>query len=300
MRKGIHEQDIRRHALSWAVLLLGSMAGTAHAQAPTAPSQGLRQQGEQQERLQQERESAQRRQLQAEPKAPPPPALEPLKPWPEVEARCLPIHEVALTGDSSGSFQWALDGLIAGHDPAIGRCLGIEGVNVAAGRAQQALMERGYVTSRIVLQAQHLAHGRLTLTLLPGRIRTFRFAVPDPRANLWNALPAKPGDILNLRDVEQGLENLKRLPTVAADLQIEPGGAPTQSDLVVSWRQVLPFRFNATLDDSGSKSTGKYQGSATLSYDHWWTLNDLFYVTLNQDLGGGQPWHLGPVRRHAL
>jgi hemolysin activation/secretion protein len=269
------------------------MAGAAHAQAPTTPSQGLRQQGEQQERLQQERESAQRRQLQAEPKAPPPPALEPLKPWPEDEAPCLPIHEVALTGDSSESFQWALDGLIAGRDPAIGRCLGIEGVNVAAGRAQQALMERGYVTSRIVLQAQHLAHGRLTLTLLPGRIKTFRFAVPDPRANLWNALPAKPGDVLNLRDVEQGLENLKRLPTVAADLQIEPGGAPTQSDLVVSWQQVLPFRFSATLDDSGSKSTGKYQGSATLSYDHWWTLNDLFYVTLNQDLGGGQPGKRG-------
>lgn len=160
-------------------------------------------------------------------------------------------------------------------------------------------MERGYVTSRTVLQTQDLAHGRLTLTLLPGRIRNIRFAAPDPRANVWNALPAKPGDILNLRDVEQGLENLKRVPTVEADIQIEPGDAPTQSDLAISWQQSFPFRFNATLDDSGSKATGKYQGSATLSHDHWWTLNDLFYVTLNQDLGGGQPGKRG-TRGHTV
>jgi len=56
---------------------------------------------------------------------------------------------------------------------------------------------------------------------------------------------------------------------------------------VITWRQALPFRLNVTLDDSGSKSTGRYQSSATLSYDHWLTLNDLFYFTANRDLGGG-------------
>src|SRR5690606_29990637 len=32
---------------------------------------------------------------------------------------------------------------------------------------------------------------------------------------------------------------------------------------------------------------GKYQGGLTLSYDNWWTLNDLFYISINHDLGGG-------------
>lgn len=222
---------------------------------------------------------------------------EPLKPWPENESPCLPLHEVALVDDASASFQWTLDGLISGPDPAIGRCLGREGINVAASRAQQALMERGYVTSRIVFQEQNIANGRLTLTLLPGRIGTIRFAQPDPRANALNAVPTRPGDILNLRDVEQALENFKRVPSVEADIQIAPAEAPDQSDLVIVWRQAIPFRFNVTLDDSGSKATGKYQGSTTLSYDHWWTLNDLFYVTLNQDLGGGHAGERGTKGR---
>lgn len=271
----------------------------AHAQTPATPSQELRQQGEQQERLQRAREEAQRGLMQPAPKATPPSSPDPSKPWPENESPCLLLREVVLVGDSSPSFQWTIDGLMSGADPAIGRCLGREGINVAASRAQQALVERGYVTSRIVFQQQTITDGRLALTLLPGRIGAIRFAQPDPRANASNAVPARPGDILNLRDVEQALENFKRVPSAEADIQIAPADAPDQSDLVIVWRQALPLRFNATLDDSGSKSTGQYQGSATLSYDHWWTLNDLFYVTLNQDLGGGQPGKRG-TRGHTV
>lgn len=258
-----------------------------HAQIPVSPSPEVRQKGEQQERLQREREEVQRGLLQPATKASAPPTYGPVKPWPKNESPCLPVQEVALVGDSSPWFQWALDDLISGSDPAISRCLGRDGINVAASRAQQALMERGFVTSRIVFQAQNIADGRLTLTLLPGRIGAIRFAQAEPRANAFNAVPTRSGDILNLRDVEHGLENFKRVPTVEADIQIAPAEEPDRSDLVIVWRQGLPFRLNTTLDDSGSKATGKYQASATLSYDHWWTLNDLFYITLNQDVGGG-------------
>lgn len=284
-----------QHAKVHTGSLLLFAAAVAHAQAPTAAPTEIRQQGEQQERLQQEREEAQRRQLQAPPTAPTPPAPHPTKPWPEHEAPCQPVREVALIGEAAPSFRWTLDGLTSGPDPVIGRCVGVDGLNVAADRAQQTLLERGYVTSRILFQEQNLAGGRLTLTLVPGRIRTIRFATPDPRANAWNVVPARSGDILNLRDVEQALENFKRVPSVEADIQIAPAGAPDQSDLVITWRQALPFRFNASLDDGGSRSTGKYQGTATLSYDHWWTLNDLFYVTLSQDLGGGNAGDRGTL-----
>ncbi|MDH2274606.1 ShlB/FhaC/HecB family hemolysin secretion/activation protein, partial [Moraxella porci] len=40
-----------------------------------------------------------------------------------------------------------------------------------------------------------------------------------------------------------------------------------------------------SLDDSGSKSTGRYQGVATLSVDNLANLNDLFYLSFGRDLG---------------
>ncbi|MRU32191.1 ShlB/FhaC/HecB family hemolysin secretion/activation protein, partial [Xylella fastidiosa subsp. multiplex] len=54
-----------------------------------------------------------------------------------------------------------------------------------------------------------------------------------------------------------------------------------------SWTQGRPVRFNASFDDSGSKSTGKSQAGATLSLDHVLTQTDLFYINLNRSAFNG-------------
>jgi hemolysin activation/secretion protein len=210
------------------------------------------------------------------------------------ESPCFTIDSILLDGDAAGTFQWAL--AAAGQagkgqdDPAVGHCLGARAIDLVTRRVQNAILTRGYVTTRVMVAPQDLKGGTLRLTLLPGRIRAIR-AQPgsDPRAALWNAVPAKRGDLLNLRDVEQALENFKRVPTADADIQIVPAdGAdarPGESDLVVQWKQDRNVRFSVSLDDSGSASTGKYQGGLTLSLDHLWWKNDLFYASLNHDLG---------------
>jgi hemolysin activation/secretion protein len=165
-------------------------------------------------------------------------------------------------------------------------------------RMQNALIERGYVTSRVLMPTQIMNKASLEFIFIPGRIRNIRFdSQSSPRATQWNALPAKVGDVVNLREIEQALENFKRVPTAEADIQIaatDPAIAqPGDSDIVIKWQQSLPFRLSLGVDNSGSKVTGRNIGSATFSYDHWWTLNDLFYVSLNHDLGGGDKGERG-------
>lgn len=275
-----------------ALLALSNLGAKAQTSATVPPS--IRQQGEQQERRQQERDEVQRERLQ---RAPDVSTLSPMDaemPWPEHEFPCAEIKEVALAGDDSAAFHWTIDDLASGSDAAVGRCLGVAGMNVAASRAQRVLIARGFVTSRVLLSAQDVSSGRLTLTLQPGRIRSVRFADgTDVRATSFSAMPSKAGEILNLRDIEQGLENFKRLPTAQADVQIAPADQPGQSDLIISWQQPFPFRLTAAVDDSGTKSTGRYQGNLTFSYDNWWLLHDMFYVSLNQDLGGGDSGNRG-------
>lgn len=217
---------------------------------------------------------------------------------PSDESPCFLIDRIELAGDAADRFRWALGAANPPGDAAIGRCLGTHGINIVMKRVQDALVQKGYVTTRVLAAPQDLKDGTLTLTVIPGRIRTIRFSEDSsPRATQWNAVPARPGDILNVRDIEQALENFKRVPTAEADIQITPAeGAdaqPGDSDLVIRWHQGIPFRISATVDDSGSRQTGKYQGSVTVSFDDWWTLNDLFYVSLNHDLGGGDPGSRG-------
>ncbi len=256
-------------------------------------------------RRQQEQSEAERQRLQPKVDVPSAAGAAPAAPassaalarLPTGEAPCFNISQVSLRGEQFAQFAWVLNHLSGPQqdDAPQGQCLGAQGINVLLQRAQDALVARGYVTSRILAEPQDLKPGLLALTIIPGRIRAIRFApdaqgLPNYRATAANAVPAKSGDILNLRDIEQGLENFKRVPTAEADIKIEPAEGPDAqpgtSDLVISWQQSFPFRLSLSADDSGSKGIGKYQGSATLSYDNWWTLNDLFYVTLNRDLGG--------------
>ncbi|WP_155835211.1 ShlB/FhaC/HecB family hemolysin secretion/activation protein [Herbaspirillum sp. RV1423] len=243
-----------------------------------------------QEQLQRERERLLRRQQEQAPdvRLPPSKELDVSTVFPVEESPCFPISKISLIGQAAERFQFALDS-VTGKDGAIGRCLGTEGVNTVIARMQNALIARGYTTTQVRAALQNLKTGELVLTVLPGHVRHIRFA-PDasPRGTAWNALPIKEGDILNLRDMEQGLENFKRVPTASADIRMTPtetAEQPGDSDLVIDYRQGFPFRFNVTLDDGGAKATGTYQAGATLSYDNWWTLNDLFYASWNRSLG---------------
>jgi hemolysin activation/secretion protein len=216
------------------------------------------------------------------------------------EIPCFPIRHIELKGDFAERFQWALGAANPTDDPAVGRCLGATGINLVMRRIQNAIIARGYVTTRVLAEPQDLQAGELILTLVPGRIRDIRFADgTDDRASLWNAIPARPGDLLNLRDIEQGLENFKRLPTADADIQIAPGEQPGESDIIIGWKQAFPARLNLSADDSGSKSTGQYIGGVAVALEHMLTLNDLFYLSLNHDLGGAEPGSNGTRSRTA-
>lgn len=210
--------------------------------------------------------------------------------WPKEDLPCFVIERIELEGDKAGDFSWVLETLNRKPDGALGRCLGTEGLALAAAWAQNLLIAKGYVTSRVLLKPQDLSGGTLTLSLLPGRVSAIRFIDGTPDRATWrNAVPAEVGDLLNLRDVEQTLENLRRMPTVDADIQIAPGDEPGQSEWHIRWEQKRPVRWSFTLDDSGPRATGRYLANATLSVDHGLTLNDLFYVTAGRDLGGGDP-----------
>jgi hemolysin activation/secretion protein len=174
-------------------------------------------------------------------------------------------------------------------DSPIGQCLGVQGIQILVGRLQNALVAHGYITSQVNVGPQNINTGHLQLEIVPGRLGKKRLQQENPKISLRNVLPLNPGDTVNLRHVEQALENLKRIPSAEADIQIEPGQEPGLSDLVIDWKQSSPYRWGLTLDDSGTRSTGKIQGSATLHIDNPLGLSDLLYLTLNQSLAAADP-----------
>lgn len=207
---------------------------------------------------------------------------------------CFAINEVVLEGEHHARFQFALKRALRETGFQAGKCLNAGDINQIMSLAQNALIGRGYTTTRILAAPQDLNSGKLQLTLIPGYLRSIRIDRSNDDqthagriAAFQNKFPTRSNDLLNLRDLEQGLENLKRLPTAEADLQIVPvEGEPNQSDVVVQWRQrLLPYRVSVGMDNSGSEATGKYQGNITFSADNPFGLSDMFYVNYGRSIG---------------
>jgi hemolysin activation/secretion protein len=268
------------------VLGLAATSGLpVQAQTPDAATQELLRQQERERQLREQQERVPDVRLPRE-------TQERATRLPVDETPCFPIDRIVLNGERAEKFDWALRAADLAEDPATGRCLGSAGMNMVMGRIQDAIIARGYVTTRVLAAPQDLKGGTLTLTVVPGRVRNIRFADgPDPRASLANAVPMRPGEVLNLRDIEQALENLQRVPTVAADIQIVPAGgeaaAPGESDLVITWQQRRRWRASLSLDDAGSEATGKLQAGATVSLDNLLGWNDLLYVNAGHDVFNG-------------
>lgn len=214
---------------------------------------------------------------------------------------CFDINNIYLTGELSEQFSFALTPFTMGQSSLLGSCLSVNDINQLVTNVQNRIIEKGYVTTRVLVNNQNLKSGNLFLTLIPGRIdqivatdiKASRPIYTDGSGNPANFAPAMPmrsGDLLNVRDIEQALENFKRVPTADADFSIAPStrlSAPGYSDIQVQWQQDKRWRLSATVDDSGQDSTGVYQGNVTLSLDNPTWHNDLLYLSYNHDLDGG-------------
>jgi hemolysin activation/secretion protein len=203
------------------------------------------------------------------------------------EQPCRPIAAVVFEGPDhlQRPLQKALAGK-GGEDSPLGRCLGVQGIAVLIDRARNALIAQGYITSRIEAPPQDLTQGRLLLRVLVGRVAHIDAGESGRAAD--QLAPLAREQALNLRDIEQSLENLRRNPSAQADFQLRPGAEADTTDIALSYTLGRPIRLNLSLDDSGSTSTGKLMAQATVSWDSPLGLSDLAYVSLGQDAGRRQ------------
>lgn len=255
----------------YTIAFVPLLAVAAPPSAQPAPSAEIeRRQQEQRERTQ---ESASERPTELAPPESAPPRSD-LSSLP-ADAPCFPIHTIELRSAPNGSegaqpFPW-LAKLLKQIE---GKCIGKAALQAIQNAANTALIERGYITSRVLIPEQSLASGVLKLNVIAGRVSGVRGSEIGWSRTL---LPFYPGAIYNQRDVDQALESLRRLSGQGGTtLDIEPGAVAGES--VVVFRpagadSALPAfehkRWHAVvgIDNYGLDATGRYTMNGVLSID---------------------------------
>lgn len=204
------------------------------------------------------------------------------------EARCFVVNEIGLAGPDAVRFSWLADAAL----PYLRKCVGVQGLSYIAAELDHALRNAGYATTRVVLPPQSLEAGQLQLRVEAGRVAAIRMVdaddqlqMPDRRWGTWrNAFPVSAGDILDVRDLEQGVENMKRLPSQAVATRLEPGDDAGTSVVVIERKAggiKDRLRGGVTLDNAGSPSLGRAQLAANVAFDNPAGLNDLISASFN-------------------
>ncbi|VVE52716.1 Hemolysin transporter protein ShlB [Pandoraea terrae] len=197
------------------------------------------------------------------------------------ETPCFVVHRITLRPESGVGF------LPSALQPYVGQCVGQDGIGRITAHASRVLVEHGLVTPRVLVPTQDLRSGELTLEILPGRVGEIRFSDPPSWGTWRNAMPLREGDWLVLAGLEQGVEQLKRVPSQDAGVRLAPGRTPGESDIVIDVVRHRPWRVMASVDNAGARDTGRLQGQLAVGVDSPLGLSDLLDVSVQHDLSPG-------------
>ena len=167
--------------------------------------------------------------------------------------------------------------------PYVDKELSLSDINKLINAMNQSIMARGFSTSRIVVPEQNLSSGELHLVLLVGYINTVRFAEGSDTLYWKNLFPFHEEDILNVRDIEQGIEQAKRIPSQDISVQLLPSEQPQRTDVVLTVKRGKNFYGTISVDDSGLEDTGKLQWYTSIGIDQPFHKNDLLRIGMNLD-----------------
>lgn len=195
------------------------------------------------------------------------------------ETPCFQINELILSDDFLDNNELKK---IKNH--VVGQCLGMNGLKKAAVLFQDYYINAGYITTRVEIPTQDLSTKKLKLTVVPGRISEIVVAGND--ISKW-ILPFSDGDILNIRDLEQGLENIQRTPEVDVKINILPGSENGSSKVVINTQRKKKWSLRASYNNFGDQSTGSELIGGTSYLYNVTGLSDLFYLAGTGSQTGG-------------
>ena len=196
---------------------------------------------------------------------------------PSTQGPCFVISRIELSGATLFSPS-AKKSLIA---PWVNQCLDIARLNTLTNAISDWYISRGYITSRAFLTEQDLSSGVLHLTVLEGKLQQIRLE-GVPARTLKMTFPRLEGKILNLRAIEQGMEQLNRVRQRPVEIEILPGDTQGYSIVNLTATPEFPLNASASFDNSGQKSTGTGQLSGALYGNNLLGLADKWFI------GGGR------------
>jgi hemolysin activation/secretion protein len=159
-------------------------------------------------------------------------------------------------------------------------CINEETISAVLTEINNILVRNGYITSRALLPEQNLEISKaLSIEVQMGLIEGVEVVSGGNEINTATIADQLVGKELNIRDIEQMLEQYNRIGSNSVKMKIVPGNKPGYSIVEIS-NEVKGNKINisASIDNKGSESTGKLRAGVTLTGNNFLNLNESIVI----------------------
>lgn len=169
----------------------------------------------------------------------------------------------------------------------VNRCLSADDINNLLVTITNWYFDNGYISSRAYIQPQDLSAGQLVITVAEGKIEGFN-SKEYPKRAIRGAFASSENKTLNLRHIEQGLDQINRLGSHKASMELVPGKGVGGSVIDLQTQIAKPFNVDFRIDNTGQDTTGEQQLGITGNWANPFGLLDFLSIS-----GGRQLENIG-------
>ena len=170
-----------------------------------------------------------------------------------------------------------------------GSCLGKNSINLIINSFNNEIIKSGYITSSASLVTKSLKDAKLEFVINLGLIDDISINELDSqrnRASLFSAFGeySHKNKVANIRDIEQALESLQNVSKNDVSIKFLPSNRAGFSNIVIARADSFPLKAAISIDNLGSKQSGKYQGMLNLSTLNLLGFNEIFSFSRGKDI----------------
>ena len=203
-------------------------------------------------------------------------------PIPEVEpGPALPATDMCFDVNAvevDGVEQFSVSDIRRLYEPYLNTCMNLTEVNALVGKITRLYLDAGFITSRAYLPQQNLVSGTLKIVVIEGFVEALDISGGDERL-LLTAFPGLTGKALNLREIEQGLDQLNQA-SANARVEFIPGEKIGGTRVKINYEKLARFNFSIGADNGGQESTGEKKTNMSLGWQNPAGFNDSLYLNI--------------------
>ncbi|MCW8280060.1 MULTISPECIES: ShlB/FhaC/HecB family hemolysin secretion/activation protein [Agrobacterium] len=172
------------------------------------------------------------------------------------------------------------------------RCIGVADITTLLKAITDLYLDKGFVTSRAYVPPQDIAGTELLrLVVVEGTIlNIYLNGHPVARnGSFATAFPGVKGEVANIRDIEQGLDQINRLSSNDAKTSMLPGKEDGTSILNVENKPRKRWYASISNNNLGQESTGYSQTNVSVGLDDLLGINDQLGFSYGRS-GPDYPW----------